>query len=68
MQKEVGVLSWLRGADSTMSEVEQRIYEMMLDSRVVYDAAMNAVFGGGKSKQTKSVVRGTDAGINAAQQ
>ncbi len=62
------MLSWLRGADSTMSDVEERIYQMMLDSRVVYDAAMDALFGGGKSKETKAVVRGTDAGINQAQQ
>jgi len=51
-----------------MAGVEEQIYQMLLDSRVVYDAAMDAVFGGGKSKQAKQVVRGTDAGINTAQQ
>ncbi len=62
------VLSWFRSSPSTMSEVEERIHQMLLDSRIVYDAAMMAVFGGGKSKQTKAVVKDTDAGINTAQQ
>lgn len=62
------MFSWLRGSDgSTMTEVADQIHQMVLDSRVVYDAAMDAVFGGGKSRETKDVVRGTDAGINTAQ-
>jgi phosphate uptake regulator len=51
-----------------MVDVEDQIHQMVLDSRVVYDAAMDAVFGGGKSKEAKNVVKGTDAGINTAQQ
>lgn len=63
------VFSWIRSTDtSTMDEVTAQIHQMILDSRVVYDAALDAVFGGGKSKSTKKVVRGTDAEINIAQQ
>ena len=63
------VLSWFRSREtSTMADVEDQIHQMVLDSRIVYDAAMDAVFGGGKSKEAKNVVRGTDAGINEAQQ
>ena len=62
------VFSWFRSTDgSTMTEVADQIHQMVLDSRVVYEAAMDAVFGGGKSKDTKDVVKGTDAEINTAQ-
>jgi phosphate uptake regulator len=41
---------------------------MMRDAKAVYDAATQAVFGGGKSKETKREVKGTDRQINRAQQ
>jgi phosphate uptake regulator len=40
---------------------------MMRDGREVYDAAVDAVFGGGKSKETKKTVSTTDRGINEGQ-
>jgi phosphate uptake regulator len=61
------VASFFRGGDSTMDEVEDRIHQMVLDARVVYDTAMEAVFGGGKSKETKSAVKDADHEINVAQ-
>lgn len=61
------VVSFFRGGDSTMDEVEERIHQMLLDARVVYDTAMEAVFGGGKSKETKTAVKSTDHEINVAQ-
>jgi phosphate uptake regulator len=57
-----------RSSHSTVEEVEQRIAGMLVDGRQVYDAAMGALFGGGKSKETKREVRETDRGINRAQQ
>jgi len=41
---------------------------MVRDGGDVYQAATDALFGGGKSKQTRRAVRSTDWGINAAQQ
>jgi phosphate transport system protein len=55
-------------AASTIEEVEATLVRMVRDGRAVYDAATGAVFGGGKSKQTKREVRSTDKGINIAQQ
>ena len=55
-----------RGTDS-IGTVEEMLVQMMRDGRVVYDAAMGAVFGGGKSAETKAEVKDTDRGINAAQ-
>jgi phosphate uptake regulator len=43
------------------------LVEMVRDTRAIFDAAMDAVFGGGKSKQTKKRVKRTDREINAAQ-
>lgn len=54
--------------DSTISDVEQLLVTMLEDGRTVYETATQAVFGGGKSKETKQVVRSTDRGINRAQQ
>ena len=61
------VLSFFRQGESPMDEVEQRIHQMLLDGRAVYDAAMGAVFGGGKSKETKHEVKSTDHEINVGQ-
>ena len=57
-----------RGGHSTIEDVEDKIVGMLVDGRHVYDAAMGAIFGGGKSKSTKREVRDTDRHINAAQQ
>lgn len=56
------------GGSSTIEEVEQTIADMVRNGRHVYDAAMEAVFGGGKSKATKHEVKSTDREINIAQQ
>lgn len=56
-----------RGPHSTLENVERMLVEMVRDVRRVYDAAMEAVFGGGKSKETKREVKQTDREINAAQ-
>jgi len=62
------VFSFFRQGDSSpLEDVEQRIHQMLVDGRAVYDAAMGAVFGGGKSKETKHEVRSTDHEINVAQ-
>ena len=61
------VLSFFRQSDSPMEEVEQRIHQMLVDGRAVYDVAMSAVFGGGKSKETKQEVKSTDHEINVGQ-
>ncbi|MEA2002961.1 MAG: PhoU domain-containing protein [Actinomycetota bacterium] len=56
------------GGQSTIEEVEATLVEMMHNARHVYDEAMGAVFGGGKSKETKRDVKKTDQEINIAQQ
>ena len=56
------------GGQSTIEEVEATLVEMMHNARHVYDEAMGAVFGGGKSKETKRDVKKTDKEINIAQQ
>ncbi len=62
------VLDFFKRTDhSVIEEVEETIVGMVRDSRVVYDTASEAVFGGGKSKQAKQAVRSTDWGINKAQ-
>ena len=63
------VLDFFRGRRSgtAMEEVEATIVQMMRDGRDVYDAATAAVFGGGKSKETKREVKGTDRKINASE-
>lgn len=53
---------------STIEAIEATIVQMMRDGRAVYDTATAAVFGGGKSKETKREVRSTDRGINVAEQ
>ncbi len=48
--------------------VEEKLAGMLRDGRDVYEAATDALFGGGKSKATKREVHSTDRGINVAQQ
>lgn len=63
------VLDFFKGRRSgtAMEEVEATIVEMLRNGREVYDAATAAVFGGGKSKETKREVKGTDRKINASE-
>ncbi len=53
---------------SAIEEVESTLVQMVKDSYQVYDGAMEALFGGGKSKATKKELRSTDRGINLAEQ
>lgn len=62
------VLNFFRQSDSPMDEIEARVHQMIIDAHAVYETAMGAVFGGGKSKQTKNEVKSTDHEINVAQQ
>lgn len=61
------VFQFFKGGDSTIDEVEATLVKMVLDGRDVYDTAMEALFGGGKSKETKRELKSTDRGINTAQ-
>ncbi len=63
------VLDFFKRVDhSSIEEVEAKLVEMLHNARAVYDAATDAIFGGGKSKETKNTVKGTDREINVAQQ
>ena len=62
------VLDFFKATGQTPIEgVEETLVQMLRDGRAVYDAATEAAFGGGKSKETKRTVRTTDWGINEAQ-
>lgn len=61
------VLDFFRGSGDTLSEVESTLVQMMRDGHEVYDTAMEAVFGGGKSPEAKQAVRSTDREINEGQ-
>ncbi len=52
---------------SAIESVEQMLVTMLTDGHEVYTTATDALFGGGKSKETKREVRATDKGINQAQ-
>ena len=56
------------GGHSTIEEVEKTLVEMLQNALQNYEDAMDAVFGGGKSKSTKKGIKKTDREINAAQQ
>lgn len=56
------------GGHSTIEEVEKTLVEMMQNAQQNYEDAMDAVFGGGKSKSTKKGIKKTDREINIAQQ
>ena len=51
-----------------LEQIEATIAGMLRDSRVVFDTAVGALFGGGKSKEAKKEVRATDRAINRAQE
>ena len=62
------VLDFFRSSGpSSVEAVEEKLAGMLRDGRDVYTAATDALFGGGKSKETKREVKTTDRGINAAQ-
>jgi len=52
---------------SALEEVEAQLVEMLRDGHTVYVTAMEALFGGGKSKEAKKEVKTTDRGINKMQ-
>lgn len=64
------VFDFFRGSSGPqgIDAVEAQIVQMVRDSRTVFEASMSAVFGGGKSTETKEEVSQTDQGINQAQQ
>lgn len=62
------VFQFFKGGESTIDVVEATLVQMVLDGREVFDTAMEALFGGGKSKETKKELKETDRGINTAQQ
>ena len=61
------VFQFFKGGDSTIDEVETTLVQMVLDGRDVFDTAMEALFGGGRSKETKQELKSADRGINTAQ-
>lgn len=56
-----------RGHDS-IEAVEAILVRMLRDAGLVYEAATEAVFGAGKSKEAKTTVRETDREINRGQE
>lgn len=62
------VFEFFKRGESTIDVVEATLVQMVLDGRDVYDTAMEALFGGGKSRETKRELKTTDRGINTAQQ
>ena len=62
------VFDFFRSGHSTIETVEETLARMLVDGREVFDTATDALFGGGKSKETKQEVRSTDREINVAQQ
>jgi phosphate uptake regulator len=62
-------MEFFRGGPSNeLDEIEANIVGMLRDGNDVFTTATDALFGGGKSKETKREVRTTDKGINEAQQ
>ena len=62
------VFDFFKTGHSTIETVEETLAQMMLDGREVFDTAIDALFGGGKSKETRREVKSTDREINVAQQ
>jgi phosphate transport system protein len=62
------VLEFFRGgSQGAIEEVQDMLVQMLEDGHEVFMTASDALFGGGKSKETKKEVRSTDKGINQAQ-
>jgi len=63
------VLEFFKGSSqSPIDEIEATLVQMLCSGNDVFVAATDALFGGGKSKETKQEVRSTDQEINKAQQ
>ena len=62
------MLEFFRSTGTTAIEsVEDMLVGMLRDGHEVYETASAALFGGGKSKETKDEVRSTDKRVNQAQ-
>jgi phosphate transport system protein len=62
------VLEFFRGGSSNpIDHVHATLVQMLRDGQEVFDTAADALFGGGKSKETRREVKSTDHGINEAQ-
>jgi len=62
------VLEFFRSSEQTgIDAVQANLVQMLHDGHAVFITATNALFGGGKSKETKQEVRSTDKEINEAQ-
>jgi len=61
------VFQFFKGGEPTIDVVEATLVQMVLDGRDVFETAMDALFGGGKSKETKREIKTTDRGINTAE-
>jgi phosphate uptake regulator len=63
------VLEFFKGGSgqTSIEDVEATMVRMILDGREVFDTAMEALFGGGKSKETKRELKSADRQINVAQ-
>ncbi len=62
------VLEFFRGrSEGTIDAVQNTLVQMLVDGHEVFVKATGALFGGGKSKETRREVKTTDRGINAAQ-
>lgn len=62
------MLEFFKSTETTAIEsVEHMLVGMLRDGHDVYTTATEALFGGGKSKETRREVRSTDQGINKAQ-
>lgn len=57
-----------RSGPSTIESVEAMLVEMLTVGYAVFEASTAAVFGGGKSKETKREVKTTDRQVNRLQQ
>jgi len=55
------------GSNSAIDDVHTMLVQMLQDGHDVFVTATDALFGGGKSKETRKEVRSTDRGINEAQ-
>jgi len=62
------VLEFFKGGpNSAIDDIQTILVQMLEDGHDVFVTASDALFGGGKSKETKREVRSTDRGINEAQ-
>lgn len=62
------VLEFFKGRpENAVDEVQAMLVQMLHDGHEVFDTASAALFGGGKSKETRREVRRTDREINQTQ-